>query len=131
MLGQFHRGELPELSSSRGTAAAPGAEAIVKRPPTEFERVIARRRAEGLTLQSIGTEFGITADHVDIAIQAGRISNRRYRWRGDLGYRCFDIRAGLIRALHRRQRRLGLLARIEQRPVDLRDRIGPDFRQTT
>ena len=50
MLGQFHRGELPELSSSRGTAAAPDAEAIVKRPPTEFERVIARRRAEGLTL---------------------------------------------------------------------------------
>ncbi|HET9396847.1 MAG TPA: hypothetical protein VFO36_12380 [Nitrospiraceae bacterium] len=66
MLGQFHRGELPELSSSRGTAAAPDAEAIVKRPPTEFERVIARRRAEGLTLQSIGTEFGITADHVRI-----------------------------------------------------------------
>jgi hypothetical protein len=65
MLGQFHRGELPELSDF-SRAAAPDAEAAVKRPPTEHERVIAKRRAEGLTLQSIGTEFGITPDHVRI-----------------------------------------------------------------
>jgi hypothetical protein len=67
MLGQFHRGELPELSDSRAAAAAaPDAEVTVKRPPTELERVIAKRRAEGPTLQSIGKEFGITADHVRI-----------------------------------------------------------------
>ena len=42
------------------------AEAIVRRPPTELDRVIAQRRAEGLTLQSIGKEFGITTDHVRI-----------------------------------------------------------------
>ena len=35
-----------------------------RRPPTELERIIARRRGEGATLQSIGHEFGITADHV-------------------------------------------------------------------
>ena len=38
----------------------------MRRPPTESERVIAQRRAEGPTLQSIGKEFGITADHVRI-----------------------------------------------------------------
>jgi hypothetical protein len=42
------------------------AEVTVRRPPTELDRVIAQRRAEGLTLQSIGKEFGITADHVRI-----------------------------------------------------------------
>ena len=66
MLGSFQRGELPELSNSWSVAAAPKAEAIVKRPPTELDRVIAQRRAEGPTLQSIGEEFGITADHVRI-----------------------------------------------------------------
>lgn len=66
MLGQLHRGELPELSTSRRVVAAPDAETTVKRPPTDLERVIAKRRAEGPTLQSIGKEFGITADHVRI-----------------------------------------------------------------
>ena len=67
MLGQFHRGELPERSSSaRPAAAATNAEANVRRPPTDLERVIAKRRAEGTTLQSVGREFGITADHVRI-----------------------------------------------------------------
>jgi hypothetical protein len=64
MLGQFHRGELPGRSSPRPIAAVQTAEAPVRRPPTELERIIARRRAEGPTLQSIGREFGITADHV-------------------------------------------------------------------
>ncbi|HET9395476.1 MAG TPA: hypothetical protein VFO36_05420 [Nitrospiraceae bacterium] len=38
----------------------------MRRPPTDLERVIAKRRAEGPTLQSVGREFGITADHVRI-----------------------------------------------------------------
>jgi hypothetical protein len=66
MLGQFHRGELPALSNCRRVATAPNVEAILKRPPTELERVIAQRRAEGPTLQSVGKEFGITPDHVRI-----------------------------------------------------------------
>jgi hypothetical protein len=64
MLGQFDRGELSELSNAKRFAAAPKAGTAVRRPPTEGERVIARRRAEGSTLQSIGNEFGITSDHV-------------------------------------------------------------------
>jgi hypothetical protein len=38
----------------------------VKRPPTDLDRLIAKRRAEGPTLQSIGKEYGISADHVRI-----------------------------------------------------------------
>jgi hypothetical protein len=64
MLGQFQRGGMPKRSIAKAVAAAPDSEATVRRPPSEFERTIARRRAEGPTLQSIGREFGITADHV-------------------------------------------------------------------
>lgn len=64
MLRQFHRGALPGPFNFRSVATTPNAEAGVKRPPTDLERVIARRRADGPTLQSIGKEFGITADHV-------------------------------------------------------------------
>ena len=65
MLRRFHWGELPNRSNPRPVAAAvPITETAVRRPPTELERVIARRRAEGPTLQSVGREFGITPDHV-------------------------------------------------------------------
>jgi DNA-binding CsgD family transcriptional regulator len=57
MLGQFQRG---------GAARdfEPEAELKLKQPPTERERAIAQRRAEGGTFHRIGKEFGLTPESV-------------------------------------------------------------------
>ena len=57
MLGQFHRG---------GAARdfEPEAELKLKQPPTERERAIAQRRAEGGTFHRIGKEFGLAPESV-------------------------------------------------------------------
>jgi len=64
MPGQLQLRELAHRPNRGAVAAATNTETVVRRPPTELERAIARRRAEGLTLQNVGREFGITADHV-------------------------------------------------------------------
>ena len=57
MLGRFQRG---------GAARdfEPEAEPKLKQPPTERERAIAQRRAEGGTFHRIGKEFGFTPESV-------------------------------------------------------------------
>ena len=57
MLGQFQRGRgCPRFE--------PEAEPKLKQPPTELERAIAQRRAEGGTFHRIGKEFGLTPESV-------------------------------------------------------------------
>jgi hypothetical protein len=64
-LGQFSWEELPEFVK-RPSLDEPKASPYMKQPPTERERAIALRRAEGRTLQRIGKEFGLTPESVRV-----------------------------------------------------------------
>ena len=60
MLGQFDRGGIARVfrDADDKSLDEPKARPRMKQPPTERERAIAQRRAEGRTLQRIGKEFG-------------------------------------------------------------------------
>ena len=58
MLGQFQRGGAARVRDADDKSLHEPKASPMKQPPTERERAIAQRRAEGRTLQRIAKEFG-------------------------------------------------------------------------